>query len=366
MREAFHDQSRSDLPLYRPINNVAVLVHIADTYGIDAATLLAGSHIERADVDDPHKIITTLQELSIHRRFHQLIPDPCIGLELGRHFHLGAKGKLGIAAICCDNGLEALRLVMAYIELASSFLHYQVWNEGQTGYARMRELVGLNDIRRMLFDTEMSSLYTMTALIIDETRVFKELHVAYPAPAYAERYQAFFHCPVRFNAPEHMIVFDAGLLFRPLKLANPLVKKMLVQECAHLCARLRDQTSIADKIRHEISIGQTPYPTLEQLARRINLSPRTIRRRLNADATSYKDILSDMRRSLAMDLIQSTDLSMEQIALKLGYSDVANFYHAFKGWTGCTPCSYRKPAPQSAIEKTSAGLRRNNPEICGL
>lgn len=100
---------------------------------------------------------------------------------------------------------------------------------------------------------------------------------------------------------------------------------------------------LADRIRHELSFGPDGYPTLEQLARRINLSPRTIRRRLTMENTSYKNIVSDMRRSQAMHLIRSTQLPMEKIAVKLGNSDLANFYHAFKGWTGGTPASFRKP-----------------------
>jgi AraC-like DNA-binding protein len=343
MFEAFHIRSRPDLPVYRPINNVAVIVRVAGLYGIDPRKLLEGSGIDIADVEDPHKIITTLQELYIDRRGLQLIPEPWIGLELGRHFHLGAKGKLGIAAMCCENGIEALKLLITYIDLASTHFQYEIWTEGETGYARMRELVRFKDIRRYICEAEMASLYTMTSLIMENAAVFKELHIAYPAPAYAGHYRDIFHCPVNFGAPEHMITFDAGLLFKPLKLANPLAKKVLEQECAQLCTRLREHTSITDKIRHELSFGQCDYPTLEQLARRINLSPRTIRRHLTTEATSYKDILSDLRRLQALEMIQSTDLPMEKIALKLGYSDVANFYHAFKGWTGSTPGSFRKP-----------------------
>jgi len=343
MSEAFHIRSRPDLPVYRPINNVAVLVRVASQYGIDAPTLLQGSGLEIADVGDPHKIITTLQELAIERRGTQLIPEPWIGLELGRHFHLGAKGKLGVAAMCCENGLEALQLLITYIDLASTHFQYEIWNEGGQGYARMRELPGFGDIRRYICEAEMASLYTMVSLIIEDTQAFQELHIAYPAPAYASRYREVFHCPVVFGGPDHLICFDAGLLSKPLKLANSLAKKVLEAECKELCARLREHSSLTDRVRHELSFGPDGYPTLEQLAKRINLSPRTIRRRLTEEAASYKDILADMRRSQAMHLIRSTHLPMEKIAVKLGYSDVANFYHAFKGWTGGTPGSFRKP-----------------------
>jgi len=343
MSAAFHIRSRPDLPVYRPINNVAVLARIASQYGIDATTLLQDSGLDIADVEDPHRIITTLQELAIERRGIQLIPEPGIGLELGRHFHLGAKGKLGVAAMCCENGREALQLLITYIDLASTHFQYEIWTEGAVGYARMRELAGFGDIRRYICEAEMASLYTMVSLIIEDAQAFQELRLAYPAPAYASRYREVFHCPVVFGAPDHLITFEAGQLDKPLKLANPLAKKVLEAECAELSTRLREHASLADRVRHELSFGPDGYPTLDQLARRINLSPRTIRRRLTMENTSYKDIVSDMRRSQAMHLIRSTRLPMEKIAVKLGYSDVANFYHAFKGWTGDTPGSFRRP-----------------------
>jgi AraC-like DNA-binding protein len=97
-----------------------------------------------------------------------------------------------------------------------------------------------------------------------------------------------------------------------------------------------------DKIRHEILFAENDYPNLDQLSRRINVPERTIRRKLTAEGTSYKDILSEIRKHKALELIEAGDCSMEKIASRLGYSDVTSFYHAFKTWTGTTPAHYRK------------------------
>ncbi|MBN1470857.1 MAG: helix-turn-helix domain-containing protein, partial [Syntrophaceae bacterium] len=150
--------------------------------------------------------------------------------------------------------------------------------------------------------------------------------------------------PVFFDAPEHLILFDATLLDRPLKHANPLTKKILEKECQQLCERLNENTTLTDKIRHELLFADGDFPTLDQLAQRINMPERTIRRKLTMDGTSYKDILSEIRKQKAMDLIAAGDLSMEKIAEKLGYSDTVSFYHAFKTWTGTTPANYRTKA----------------------
>jgi AraC-like DNA-binding protein len=344
MSEKFHIRSKSSLSVLRSINNVAVFVRAAGEYGINPKDILAGSGIKMSELDDPLRIITTAQEIMVGRKLAQLAPAPLIGLDLGQHHHLISKGKLGMAAMCCETAFDALKLILNYIDLASTYFKYDLTVEGKKGCVRFKELVSLDDFRLYIFETELVSLHTICAMILDDVHVFKEMHLAYSAPDYAARYEKIFHCPVFFDAPEHLIMFDATLLDRQLKHANPLTRKILEQECRQLCQRLNEHATVRDKIRHELMFSEGDFPTLDQLAQRINMPERTIRRKLTIEGTSYKDILSDIRRQKALELIAAGDFSMEKIASRLGYSDVASFYHAFKTWTGATPASYRKKA----------------------
>jgi AraC-like DNA-binding protein len=344
MSGKFRIKSKGSLSVLRSINNVAVFVRAARHFGIDPRKILAGSGIEMWELDEPLRIITTAQEILVGRKLAQLAPAPLIGLDLGPHHHLISKGKLGMAAMCCDTAFEALHLMLTYIDLASTYFQYDLTVEGKMGSVRLKELVNIEDFRRYIFETEIVSVHTICSMILDDVNVFSQIHIAYSAPDYAARYQEIFHCPVIFNAPEHLIMFDATLLERPLKHANPLTKKVLEQECRQLCERLNEKMTLTNKIRHELLFTDGDFPTLDQLAHRINMPERTIRRRLTTEGTSYKDILSDIRRQKAMEMIAAGDLSMEKIAEKLGYSDAASFYHAFKTWTGSTPANFRKDA----------------------
>ena len=342
MSEKFHIRSKGSLSVLRPINNIAVFVHAACEYGINPKDILAGSGIKMSDLNDPHRIITTAQEIMIGRKLAQLAPAHISGLDLGPHHHLISKGKLGMAAMCCETTLDALKMLITFIDLTSSYFQYDLTVDGKKGCVRMKELASLNDFRLYIFETEVVSLYTMCSMIVDNEPIFKEMRVAFPAPDYAARYKEIFHCPVFFDAPRHLIMFDATLLDRPLKHANPLTKKVLEQECRQLCQRLNEHATVKDKIRHELMFAEEDFPTLDHLANRINMPERTIRRKLTAEGTSYKDILSEIRRQKALELIAAGDYSMEKIASMLGYSDVTSFYHAFKTWTGTTPANYRK------------------------
>ena len=91
-------------------------------------------------------------------------------------------------------------------------------------------------------------------------------------------------------------------------------------------------------------------PTLSQVASRLFISTRTLRRRLEDAQTSYQEIVGETRRDLAVRYLTQTSLSTEAIAETLGYSDTANFRQAFKRWTGESPQQYRRRArsPESA------------------
>ena len=342
MSEKLHIRSKGSLSVLRSINNVAVFINAAGEYGINPKDILAGSGIKMSDLDDPHRIITAAQEIMVGRKLAQLAPAHISGLDLGPHHHLISKGKLGMAAMCCETAFDALKLILNYIDLASTYFQYDLTVDGKKGRVRFKELVSLDDFRLYIFETELVSLHTICAMIMDDVHVFQEMHLAYPAPDYAARYEKIFYCPVFFDASEHLITFDATQLDKPLKHANPLTKKVLEQECRQLCQRLNEHATVKDKIRHELLFVEGDFPALDQLAHRINMPERTIRRKLTAEGTSYKDILSDIRKQKALELIAAGDCSMDKIADKLGYSEVASFYHAFKTWTGTTPASYRK------------------------
>jgi AraC-like DNA-binding protein len=84
------------------------------------------------------------------------------------------------------------------------------------------------------------------------------------------------------------------------------------------------------------------FPDVESLASEWLMTARTLRRHLKAEGTSYQKLLDEVRHRLALDYLQNTRMSTDDVAASLGYSDVANFRHAFKRWTGRTPGSCRQ------------------------
>ena len=82
---------------------------------------------------------------------------------------------------------------------------------------------------------------------------------------------------------------------------------------------------------------------LADAARALNIAPRTLMRRLEADGTSFQEIKDGLRRDIAIRNLQDGRKSIEEISQDVGFSSTANFHRAFRKWTGATPSSFRSP-----------------------
>ena len=125
-------------------------------------------------------------------------------------------------------------------------------------------------------------------------------------------------------------------------MANAVTRDMYEKDCKKAYAHLHEKDSILEKIQQEILYPHDKPPSFDLLARRLHMSPRTLRRHLNAEGISFKNLSNEIRKKKALELLTSTSMTIEKIATELGYQNVANFYHAFKLWTGTTPSNYRK------------------------
>jgi AraC-like DNA-binding protein len=101
------------------------------------------------------------------------------------------------------------------------------------------------------------------------------------------------------------------------------------------------QVRCVQGVRDALANLQDGVPSLCAIARRMGVSERTLRRRLKSGGTSYNTILREMRAAVAKNVLLDRMVTVDRIATQLGYSETANFRHAFKRWTGHSPQSYR-------------------------
>ncbi|MDM7987514.1 MAG: AraC family transcriptional regulator [Smithella sp.] len=342
MTDSIYLITNGTLPNFWSINGVAVLASIMEQRGIDKATLLKGSGIHPYDLDDPDALITPEQELRVLRKIPALVEDQKIGLILGQEYHAGVQRKLGAAVLCCDTALDAVRLIFKYAYLIPNYFQFELKVREKNVFLRMKELIDLKDIRTFVCEIEFVSVFRMCSDVLGNPIDLNQMRLAYPKPVYAAAYKDYFRCPVQFNDVEHMMVFDRALLSRKLPMSNPMARKTYEKECEQLSNRLKAQETVTGQVRNRIMSQSEGLPSFSRLAESMNISVSTLRRRLTEEETSYKNLVAEILKEKAIDMIQTTACPMEKIALDLGYSDLANFYRAFKVWTGHNPGYYRK------------------------
>jgi AraC-like DNA-binding protein len=148
---------------------------------------------------------------------------------------------------------------------------------------------------------------------------------------------------LRFGAPFNGFSFDRRALELPLQGSDPKLNDLLRKHAELLLAELPKAQSLTEKVRdmiaQQLSGGN---PNAERIAHELHISPRTLGRKLEHEGTTFKELLSDMRRRAAIRYVGGHDLGLSEIAFLLGFSQTAAFHRAFKRWTGQTPLEYRR------------------------
>jgi AraC-like DNA-binding protein len=169
----------------------------------------------------------------------------------------------------------------------------------------------------------------------------QEFQVTYPLTNNAEEYRAVFGAPVSFGQSANRLLFDAGWLDGTPRLGNEITYSTVVSVCNGQIEEFQLHRGLAGEIRQNLMLNLMQPMNLEDVAKNLKMSARTLRRKLREENSSFRQLVNELRRDLALRYLRDTDLTVEDIAETLGFSDAANFRHAFRRWTNTAPHEYR-------------------------
>jgi len=169
----------------------------------------------------------------------------------------------------------------------------------------------------------------------------RQFHLTYEPSDASDTQHPVFDWPVLFGQSENRFVFDPALLDARPDFGNEITYSMVVHLCDQLMDELQLRTGIAGRVREALLVNLARPTSLEAVARHLKMSTRTLRRKLSEESTSFRVLLDDLRVQVAIKYLRDTNLTIEAIAAALGFSDGANFRHAFRRWTGRPPQEFR-------------------------
>ncbi|MBN7796272.1 AraC family transcriptional regulator [Parahaliea mediterranea] len=179
--------------------------------------------------------------------------------------------------------------------------------------------------------------------LVQEQLPIQVVRLNYPMAAQAADYRHMFYgYPVEFEQAESALVLPKGIAGRRINQNEQSLRHFLRHPVLIMLTQNYARSSWTARARQQIARNMLAMPELPEVAARLELHPQTLRRRLSAEGTTFKDIKNQVRRDTALHLLGKQGLSIEEIAHRSGFSESSAFIRAFKGWTGVTPYSYRK------------------------
>ena len=313
--------------------------------GFSSEQLLAGSGLTESQIRVPWLPLLPDQYRAIVGNAIALTGDDGIGLQLGFELNLADLGPAAFAAMTAPTFADARKTALHLQLLMDPVLYVRYSGEPRGWMTRLYEVYPLEKNLRFAVEYYLARSQRVIASLTGVDDVVREVGLSYAEPDNGDDYRRGFNCPVHFNAGSNWIVFDPNVLQLRLPLANADTHRLLVSECEQRLAQLDVTTTMAQRVYLEIMRSRThpsfPALGLEEMADRLCMGARTLRRRLADEHTSYLQIVDNIRRELSLHLLTSTQLSAKEIAYELGYSSVNNFRRAFKAWTGESISEFR-------------------------
>jgi AraC-like DNA-binding protein len=167
------------------------------------------------------------------------------------------------------------------------------------------------------------------------------VEVGVPEPAYYARL-AHMLPPVTFGHCATRALMSTEVLDYPLVTANPVALRLAAEQCARELASLSSGGRLIRAVRGLVGEREGRARPASEVARAMHMSPRSLRRKLQAQGISLFTLLDQERRDRALVLMQSPELSLAEIAERVGYQNTRNFERAFRRWTGRSPAAYRR------------------------
>ncbi len=345
-----------------PVHHPRVLVETAAEQGADRTALLENVGISEATLASPEARISYHQFGILTSNALRLTGNPALGLDYGRNIRLAQMGPLALALMNSPNVGAALDALLRHSRSLLPAFELNLRVEADRAYITARETLSLEPFATFSIESVLASLDIQVRALIGGAPPLRAIRVPYTEPAHAARYAEMFDVPIHYGQPVAEIEFDASLLTTPIAFADPATAKLAEQFCAE---QLGPQVSegLRGQVRRLLDSARGPLPNLEQLSRTLQTSPRTLRRSLHAMGTSYQALLEHSRRTRALEWVTATTLTFDEIAKRLGFSDVRSFRRAFKRWTGHTPGDHRRlPRESVASEVVPVAAAVDSPE----
>ena len=330
--------------IYSPHSIAAVVAQLGEE-GIRASVALAGTGLGEAQLCSHTTKISYRQMDIVIRNALRLSSDPAIGLRAGRRMHVTAFGMYGYALLSSATYADVRDFTNRYIRVIGPFCDARYSSEGGVAACTFEPLHWPNpteDMHRFAAEFALAAHLTTMKDLAGAAFKFALVTLVYPEPAHGRDYRDFLECPVLFGQINNQYRYELSRADGPVALADVRSHGMAREMCEQLLGEVNRAGGVAGDIRRLLVEHPGRHLSIEAVAAMLSMHPRALRRKLEAEDTSYRELLAEVRTRVAIEYLRKTAMTNEEIANRLGYSDATAFSHAFRRWTGRAASDFRR------------------------
>jgi len=306
--------------------------------GLSLQEIEQSTGIIRAELDNPRYRVPMSHLNKLAEMSFKATGNPALGLHLINSADASILNHTTVLFMNCDNLKEVFKYWLRYAKLLA---------EGNEIELREAEHCTLSYTNTSHYQADWIPEFNLiNAVMFCRKWIFKdfkplEVHFQHAAPSYAREYEKAFKVPVIFEQEQNALVISKKDLNRPIPQANPIIKKMLIEQSDALLSEQTQKKTYDERVRVIIKKNiSTRNLDICAVASELRMHRTTLYRKLSQEGTSFTALLEEVRQSLALIYINQ-NISNHHIANRLGYSEPSAFQNAFKRWFGRSPGEYR-------------------------
>jgi len=321
----------------------AILWKLLESYGHDPEPLFRRSGITAKMMRVPGARASRAMNDNLWLQATQLIDDPCFGLRAGELWHPSYLGALGYAWLASATLREALQRLVRYLHVLTKFVDLELETAADRLNIYLTYKPELTYVPART-DQFFAIILSMCRVNLDQGLNPLAVQFVHAAPPCMGDFYSYFKAPVSYDAEINCLALPRDQVDLPLKGYNPELLRMHDEIMVRHITQL-DKENIVERVKGVI-LDMLPSGNVsdDAVARKVNMSVRSLQRSLKQEETTFGTLLDNVRRELAEDYVRDPNLALTEIAFILGFSEQSAFARAFKRWTGITPGQFRQKA----------------------
>lgn len=311
--------------------------------GLDADAHARAVGLSPALLVDPDARVSARLAIKLWDDVARASRDPHFGLRLGEAVGMAGLNLAGQILAASATLAEGFRRILAYARVFNDAheMHWTPTDDGAVLWYTARDLGYAVPYHAMEFAFAWS-IVTARALTGGDASP-TEVRFEHGPTGDGAEHARIFRCPARFHAERYEIHVSNAVLALPVKTANADLAEILDSHAKMLLARLPPRALLVDRVRTTIARGlPVGRGALDDVARELHVSPRSLQRKLRDEGSSYNEVLDEVRHAVATQRLGESDCAVNEVAFALGFSDPSAFHKAFVRWTGSSPGQWRR------------------------